>query len=197
MYYTNYKQARNAAWQILIDCKIEKLPVSMNEVCKHLGVRLLSYSDADTLIQTHGLSEIAAQTDGLSFFIKDTPVILFNSQLPLQRNRFTIAHELGHIILQHISRGQVTRRNREPSQNDDEKEMAANQFAARLLAPACVLWGLNIHTPTEIADLCGISRQAATFRAERMEELYRRNKFLSSPLERQVYEQFRVFIARQ
>ena len=67
-------------------------------------------------------------------------------------------------------------------------------FAARLLAPACVLWGLDLHTAEEISEACNISLQAAGFRAERMKELYRRNRFLTSPLERKLYDQFRDFI---
>ena len=67
-------------------------------------------------------------------------------------------------------------------------------FASRLLAPACVLWALNARTPEEIAALCQISHQAAKFRAERMAILYERNRFLSSPLERKVYDQFKEFI---
>ena len=68
------------------------------------------------------------------------------------------------------------------------------EFTSNLLAPACVLWGLDIHTAEEISALCHISRQAAEFRAERMELLYERGKFLTSPLEQQVYDQFAPFI---
>lgn len=67
-------------------------------------------------------------------------------------------------------------------------------FASRLLAPACVLWGLNFHTAEEIAKVCNISITAAQIRAERMDMLYKRNKFLISPLERKVYEQLKGFI---
>lgn len=64
-----------------------------------------------------------------------------------------------------------------------------------LLAPACVLWGLDLHTPEDIARVCNISLSSAIKRARRMEELYRRNMFLSHPLERQVYKQFQGFIS--
>lgn len=67
-------------------------------------------------------------------------------------------------------------------------------FAIRLLSPACVLWGLNLHTAEEIAEYCDISLQAASYRAERMAELYRRNRFLRSPVERTLYKQFEPFI---
>jgi len=60
-------------------------------------------------------------------------------------------------------------------------------FASRFLAPACVLWGLNVHTAADIARFCEISKEAAEIRAKRMAELYKRNMFLTSPLERRVY----------
>ena len=78
-------------------------------------------------------------------------VVLYNDARSPGRIRFTVGHELGHIILGHVQPGSVTIANRDPSPNDDPHETAANQVAARLLAPACVLWGLDLHTPEEIA----------------------------------------------
>lgn len=76
-------------------------------------------------------------------------------------------------------------------------EQQADAFAARLLAPACVLWALNVRTMTEIAELCDISNTAAQIRAERMKILYSRNKFLTSPLEKAVYDNFKEYIQKQ
>lgn len=197
MNYKDYQRARDAAWRILIDCGVHELPVSLNAICKHLGVRVFSYVDAAQIIQKRGLSQVVAQTDGLSFYSKGMPIILFDQSLPLSRNRFTIGHELGHIILGHVKPWQATTRNREPSSCDDPFETAANQFSVRILAPACVLWGLDLHTPEEISEVCGISLASARFRSERMEILYKRGKFLTSPLERQLYDQFHDFIARR
>lgn len=188
MSYKEYQNARDASWKILIDCEVKRLPIDLNVVCRKLGVRVLRYESV------RNLPEVAHQTDGLTYFSGDQPVILYDqSKLP-ERIRFTVAHELGHIVLGHIAPGEITIVNREPTQGDNPMETAANQFAARLMAPACVLWGLGLHTPEEISGLCYISKQSAEFRASRMEELYKRGKFLSSPLERQVYEQFQGLI---
>ena len=108
------------------------------------------------------------------------------------RQRFTAAHELGHILAGHV--GKYTLVNREPSPQDNPIEQAANVFASRLLAPACVLWGCGVQTAEEIQQLCQISRQAAAYRMERLRVLYARQRFLTSPLERAVYEQFREYI---
>ena len=192
--YKNYQNARNAAWRILLDCGIDRLPVNLNVICKHLGVRTLSYQRGAGIIQHYGLEGIAAKTDGMALYVGTQPLILFDGSLYPQRMRFTTAHELGHIVLRHIAPRDVTQVNREPQPTDALEETAANQFAARLLAPACVLWGLDVHTAEEIAQLCRISKQAAEFRAARMAELYQRDKFLSSPLERAVYQRFLPFI---
>lgn len=194
MNYTDYQNIRNESWRILLDCKIDRLPVDLNLICKALGVRTAPYGANRALIQRKNLSEIVARSDGLSFFAGNMPVILYNETCTPERVRFTIAHELGHIVLGHISPGGVTVANREPNPQDDPKEIAANQFAVRLLAPACVLWGVGLHTANEIAQVCRISKQAAEFRADRMNVLYSRNKFLSSPMERRLYQQFLPYI---
>lgn len=194
MNYKDYQNAGDAAWRILLDCKVNRLPVDLNVICKSLGVRTVSYRAADTMISERGLSEIIAKSDGLTFYAGDTPIVLYNEFCSAGRIRFTVAHELGHIVLGHVAPGGVTVANRDPAPGDDPQETAANQFAARLLAPACVLWGLDLHTSEEIAQACHISKQAAQFRADRMAVLYARNKFLTSPLERRLYQQFLPFI---
>ena len=76
----------------------------------------------------------------------------------------------------------------------NSQEYEAERFAMNLFAPACVLWGLDIHKAEDIAKICNISKQSAKKRADRMRTLYKRNKFLSSDLEKQVYQQFKKFI---
>lgn len=195
--YKNYQQARDASWKILLDCGVDSLPVDVLDVARLLGVRVFSYEQGVRIIQRHKLQRIAERTDGFSFVVCGSPMVFFNAGTSRQRARFTIAHELGHICLNHLEWNRPTVVNREPGPHDNPRETAANQFAARLLAPACVLWALDIHTPEDIARLCDISLPAARFRADRMAELYRRQRFLTSPLEREVYEQFQPFIRRQ
>ena len=194
MNYEIYKKSRDAAWEILLACGVDALPVDLNTVARHLGVRVYSYSRSRKLIEDTALAEVAERVSGLTFYIRDQPVILYNDAESPQRIRFTIGHELGHIVLGHVRPGEYTRQNRDPQPGDDPVEQAANRFAADLLAPACVLWGLDLHRAEDIAQVCRISIQAARFRAERMEILYQRNKFLLHPLERAVYQKFEPFL---
>lgn len=179
MHYTDYQTARDTTWKLLIDLGIRELPIKPGGICKALGIQIRFYTPIDG-------------NDGTSFIADRVPIIMVSRKAPLPRQRFTAAHELGHILLGHV--GQYELVNREPTPHDNQIEQAANVFASRLLAPACVLWGCGAKTPEQIATLCDISYQAAQFRAQRMELLYRRNKFLTSPLERKVYQQFADYI---
>lgn len=96
------------------------------------------------------------KTEGLTFFVGETPVILYDDTPIAPEDPIHLAHELGHLVLRHVRPGQVTTVNREPSSTDDPRETEANVFAARLLAPACVLWALELHKPEEIAS-CAVS----------------------------------------
>lgn len=180
MNYKDYQNSRDAVWRLLIGLKIRELPIRPVAMCRALGIAVKYYSPEDG-------------NDGMSFFNNGVPTILLSNTVPLSRQRFTVAHELGHIMLGHIGRYALV--NREPSVKDNPVEQEANVFASRLLAPACVLWGCNARTAEEVAALCDISLQAARFRAERMAVLYQRGKFLASPLEREVYRQFGDYIA--
>ena len=179
MDYKNYQASRDLAWQILLNEGVTELPVKVGALCRKMGISVRYFSPV-------------GDDDGYSTIIDGRGVIFVSDRCIPTRQRFTAAHELGHILLGHVGKYQLV--NREPSPSDNPIEQEANVFASRLLAPACVLWALNVRTPEEIAALCQISYQAATYRAERMELLYKRNKFLSSPLEQQVYQQFLPFI---
>ncbi|MCY3916638.1 MAG: XRE family transcriptional regulator [Chloroflexi bacterium] len=61
--------------------------------------------------------------DGLSGWCADRPVTVVNSQFPLDRRRITLAHEIGHLVM-------------DTSISADDDEALAFRFAAALLAPA-------------------------------------------------------------
>ena len=197
MDYTKYKASRDLSWKILIQNNISKLPVKISAICRAYNIRIRKYKESTDIINKFGLSDNAHNNDGFTF----NRTIFYNEQCTIGRQRFTIAHELGHCLM-HNGRGLY---NREPSENDNPLECEANVFASRVLAPACVLWGIGVSSAKEISHLCNISMKSAEFRFERMKELYARERsflvrrgrscFFLSPLERQVYCQFQQYIS--
>ena len=186
----NYKDSRDVAWQMLIKHKVTSLPVSVAKICEAEHIRLFTYREGWELIRSLDLEENAGKNDAFTV----NGIIFYDDTTPKCRQRFSIAHEIGHIVL-HGSGG-VSVHNREMSPADDPKELEANIFASRLLAPICVLHFMGVNSPEEIAELCDISITAARSRFERLCLLRQRKKFLISPLERKVYRRFRSYIKK-
>lgn len=173
MHYEIYKNARDASWRFLLHHKICGLPVDLKLIVSDMGI--VVKKDDDRVLCADERGRTINVNGNIRIIVRDDPI---------PQKRYTIMHEIGHIVLGHI----------ESDGRSDVDEYAAERFAIGVLAPACVLWGLGIQTAEEIADLCNISITSAKIREKRMQELYARNKFLTSPLERQVFQQFSDFI---
>lgn len=83
-------------------------------------------------LETSGITVISQDVDtdkfdGVTLFSdRGYPLIFLNESMPNDRLRFTLAHELGHIVLHRSSDDEKT---------IDDKEKEANQFAAEFLMP--------------------------------------------------------------
>lgn len=208
MEYPKYQNARDAAWMALIRNGVTSLPVKISEICRQSGIHVISYSKAAERIAEMGLAQNMLQNDGFSICIRSSGTlvkcIFFDDSCSMQRQRFTVAHEYGHFLCDQVSEGKATTRNKEPSERDNPIENQANVVASRLLAPACVLWALDVHDAGTVAKLCDISITSAEWRMKRLNLLYEREQdylntkgkscFLMSELERRVYSQFEKYI---
>ena len=119
---------------------------------------------------------------GFLFRNKETgrAVIGVNTSHSAQRQRFTIAHELGHLLLHegdavHVDRRfRLKLRNQKSSEGTDQEEKEANLFAAELLMPERFLDeelrdvpGIDLldeDVLRELANRYGVSQQARMFR---------------------------------
>jgi Zn-dependent peptidase ImmA (M78 family) len=85
--------------------------------------------------------------------------IVVNSTHPRVRQRFTVAHELGHLLLHgytvaHADRGfKVRFRNARSSDGSVTEEIEANDFAAELLMPADLVLNKVLEQDLEYAPL--------------------------------------------
>jgi len=118
--------------QLLDEFEIEEPPVPVRRIARGRGARIF-------------LEEQEGDLSGFLFRREGDIVIGVNTHQAPVRQRFTIAHELGHLLLHdtdelHVDRGFVVRlRSDISSLGLDEDEMEANRFAAELLMPTSML----------------------------------------------------------
>jgi Zn-dependent peptidase ImmA (M78 family) len=131
------RQVRFAAEKLLLSHQVAEAPVPVVQLAEGLGAEIC-YEPAE---------------DSLSGFLLRIPVqrravIGVNSNHHENRQRFTIAHEVGHLLLHegdrlHVDRVdlglRVKRRDERSSEGTDDEEREANLFAAELLMPAVML----------------------------------------------------------
>lgn len=182
MDYGIYKNARNASWQCLIDFKISSLPTSVSQIAKTSDI---------TILKNSAVKMLESDESGFTAIQDNKFYIVYNDAQSTARNRFTIAHELGHIFLGHLV---INTPEYKTFAIREDNESSANVFARDLLAPACVLHEMRITDARRIAKICNISLEAATYREKRMKELELRNAWYLNPLEIEVYKQFDNFI---
>ncbi len=124
------KYIRSLVGRLLENHTIESVPVQVGEIASTLGIRV-QYEPTENELSGFLLRDISRQQT----------IIGVNNFHHLNRQRFTIAHELGHFFLHeqeklHIDRQfQVNLRDGNSSSGESAEEKEANLFAAELLMP--------------------------------------------------------------
>ena len=118
--------AKNLAKKLIKSSKISSPPVSLQKIIEHLQS---SYTlDVKKVVmgeKVSGLLVTCKSIDG------EYTTIGFNANQSWYRNRFTIAHEIGHLLLGHTCTQKL----------DDvfHAEVEANMFAGELLVPTTLI----------------------------------------------------------
>ncbi len=158
---------REEAARILKEHRIKKPPVPVESIAAALGARV-RYSPFD------GDGELA----GMLVRGEGQTIIGVNSLHHPNRQRFTIAHECGHLLLHkgdvHIDRSfHINKRDTVSSQAVDPNEIEANRFAAELLMPFDMVMAdlldrdIDVENEEDIKELARkyeVSLQAMTHR---------------------------------
>jgi len=164
------QSARRHAEELIASLKITRPPVKVEDVAKHLGLRVM-------------LMDLEDGVSGLLITKPGAASIVVHSADAVARQRFSIAHEIGHFFLNHqfesgehvhVDRGyRISHRDQKSSSGTDLKEIEANQFAASLLMPTTLVMNsvgaldtkeLRDEHVTQLAKEFNVSEQAMTIR---------------------------------
>jgi len=155
MIAANYAYARDMARKILKKHDIKNVPTDLKVICERLGLEYVELDDPDEL-------------DGAILELDGTRVAMLNKAKPFVRARFTLAHELGHIFLNHDKRefydAEVAREFGEdvPENVKPPKEQEADAFASELLIPVDQLkrYKGDLKSPDKMAGIFQVSKPA-------------------------------------
>jgi Zn-dependent peptidase ImmA (M78 family) len=155
---------RRSASQLLRDSGLTEPPYEPSRVAAELGIPVHDR-------ETPGVDGYVEHVDG-------KPTIVLNPAAPPARKRFTLAHELGHVMLMRETRRLQLdfRRYRSgvpkpPSKPDPMEEWLCNLFAAELLMPVVdmrLFWQARVVAPSTLKECAGffqVSLSAACRRA--------------------------------
>lgn len=154
----NYSFARNMARKVIKDYKLAEVPTDLTRVSQKLGLKYIELNDPEGI-------------DGAIIEIESKPAIAFlNKAKPIQRQRFTLAHELGHIFLKHSKRDLYDAEDSRDigeeltDQSKPPKEKEADTFASELLIPYDKLkkYEADINDIAKLAGIFQVSKQAMT-----------------------------------
>lgn len=171
------ENARAAARKLISEHNIKAAPVPIERIAKALGIRI-EYAPLD------------GELSGLACIREGVPIVGVNNLHAPSRQRFTIAHELGHVQLHreelmkavHVDRGSLRRegalrRDGLASSGVDPSEIEANAFAAELLMPEAFLVQELDGRSVDLEDDDAVASLAKRFRVSEAAMRLRLNSF--------------------
>jgi Zn-dependent peptidase ImmA (M78 family)/DNA-binding XRE family transcriptional regulator len=146
-----------AAQQLLAKTRTTHAPIPISQLAERCGVNVTP-------------AQFSNEISGVLLDLDNGPVIGFNNAHHPVRQRFTIAHELGHFLLDHhdhfhIDLSDAGREGDPPGYNWHD-ERSANEFAAQVLMPAALIVQAfeEDSNLNRIAKLFNVSREAMGWR---------------------------------
>ncbi|MDE6434652.1 MAG: ImmA/IrrE family metallo-endopeptidase [Lachnospiraceae bacterium] len=148
-----YRNIEIAAVDLYKELRIRDTAFDVFDVANRKGYRLIAYSKLKRskreYLRANGYDAINYYDERYKCF-----VIIYDDKPSLQRQRFSIMHEIGHILLGH-------------KQESDLARIQANYFAAYALAPNPLIHFYDIEDYVELAETFNISQECAMLCAYR------------------------------
>jgi Zn-dependent peptidase ImmA (M78 family) len=145
-----YEKINQCAAEFLEDFGFTDFPIDPFAIFSALSVKLIPYSDLTPEVRSLALSasgdafHIAGSYTNLSSL-----VVAYNDNIEPHRIRFSLCHELGHIILEH------------DTEHSEWDETEADWCAGYLLAPDPVAISHKLYTPESIMKAFDVGYQCA------------------------------------
>jgi len=166
------KEVESTARRFVIN-NIGSLPVDLESLCNGFGwvLRASNLEGADGYVIISNKSKIKY------IYYDDSPNYILSN-----RYRFTIAHEIGHIILGHYKLNQELLSDNDIADMDDE----ADAVAAEILMPYSELKKFKDYDIDELSHYFQVSRMAMSNRLKKFNLLEKKNPCRASGLTNEI-----------
>lgn len=150
-----YEVIKKIVVKMFVENDIRQIPIDCFEICQKMCIKLRKYTQlkSDALLKAEEISE-----DGLCMLIEEGPepfvslqwYIFYDDTKSRERIRFTIMHEIGHIVLEHTEHSQLS-------------ESEANFFAKYSLAPPPLVHRIKPEDYMDISNAFNLSQECAYY----------------------------------
>ena len=195
--YPRKDYAKKMAKEFIIKSKVKSLPINPFAVCEHHGFIIKSVSQAEDIIDEVDPFDVRdnPECDAKTYLTSKGRYVIIYDDSVLSKGRiiWTIAHEIGHIVLKHLIQFNQTEIHQGLTDQENEAlEKEADAFASEFLAPAEVLLNCNCVKKNMIIKLCGLSDEAAYYREEYLKGYTPDEKYLH--IDKEILKQFYNYI---
>lgn len=174
-----FAQITKRAYELLTELDIVEFPVDPFKIIEHFPswhlqgwMELRASTSSDDPLN---IDKEKAEAKTVKLRDSNNYLIVYDDRTEnSQRIRWTLAHEIGHIVLGHLVEFDATALNRRGLSKEDYGvlEVEAHWFAAELLAPKTIISRFNFHdNPQGISLVCDISKDASERRLKQMKQI--------------------------
>lgn len=128
---------------------------TMKRLCDALGYKLLTYAEGAAILEKLPFDDYM-HCPAFCTRVMDCNVVFYDDTCSVGTRLFSLAHEIGHIVLRHIATGV-----RGYDASDTAQEREAGAFAYTLLAPLDALRAARVRTVKQIQRMTLLDRERA------------------------------------
>lgn len=128
---------------------------TMRRLCDALGYKLLTYAEGAAILEKLPFDDYT-HCPAFCTRVMDCNVVFYDDTYSVGTRLFSLAHEIGHIVLRHIATGALGY-----DASDTAQEREADAFAYALLAPLDALRAARVRTVKQIQRMTLLDRERA------------------------------------
>ncbi|OOM71115.1 hypothetical protein CLPUN_51070 [Clostridium puniceum] len=197
-----YKYIKNIVNDIYLKLNITEFPIDIIEIINSFdNIKIVSYHQfmIDHNLTKEETFEILTSEEGCTDYFKplNRYIIYYNDldNKSEERIRWTLTHELGHILCCHYSNNTKIFSKNLTETEYKYREAEANHFTGLLLSNPVILKKLNVRGSYDIEIFCALSSEASKYRYDSYKK-WCKHQFITSS-DRYIIRNFQNYLDRK